>query len=328
MRKLLKFYLKKRILNLCVLSLILVVVTISVLLNYKFEWQGEIFYSPISMLAIFMVVLSTLVPLCEFSFKMNKANIDTLYSMPIKRAKIHIARLLMGLIEIIVPFTISYIIFLIWVLIAANFYNFGYFIGFYFLLLALGIIVYLILIFVYTRANTYHDGIIFICFYSIILEILFSIVRKFTDIIQSWSYSLYSPFFTLCYIFNEKSLGHYVDGYVILNAVLPTVIYLVLAIGFSLIYFHDIYHERPENISQRSNSWFGYKVLIPITIVLLSIYSLANYYIVIYILGAVGAYFIYVIYQRSFRIRRENVFIYFTSLFIGTGLGLLFFFVF
>lgn len=56
MRKLLKFYLKKRILNLCVLSLILVVVTISVLLNYKFEWQGEIFYSPISMLAIFMVV--------------------------------------------------------------------------------------------------------------------------------------------------------------------------------------------------------------------------------------------------------------------------------
>lgn len=328
MRKLLKYYLKKRILNLSVLSLILVVVTISVLLNYKFEWQNQIYYAPISMPAIFMVVLSTLVPLCEFSFKMNKANIDTLYSMPIKRSKIHFARLIMGLIEIIIPFTLSYIILLIWILAAANFYSFSYFIGFYFLLIGLGIIVYLIIIFIYTRANTYHDGIIFIAFYAIILEIFFSIIRSFTDVVQAWSYSLYSPFFTLCYIFNEKSLGHFIDGYVILNAVLPVIIYLLISIGFTFIYFHDIYRERPENISQKSDSWFGYKVLLPVTIVLLSIYALANNYIIIYILGAVGAYFVYVIYQRNFRIRRENVFIYFASLFIGTCLGLLFLFIF
>ena len=328
MRKLLKYYLKKRILNLSVLSLILVVVTISVLLNYKFEWQNQIYYAPISMPAIFMVVLSTLVPLCEFSFKMNKANIDTLYSMPIKRSKIHFARLIMGLIEIIIPFTLSYIILLIWILAAANFYSFSYFIGFYFLLIGLGIIVYLIITFIYTRANTYHDGIIFIAFYAIILEIFFSIIRSFTDVVQAWSYSLYSPFFTLCYIFNEKSLGHFIDGYVILNAVLPVIIYLLISIGFTFIYFHDIYRERPENISQKSDSWFGYKVLLPVTIVLLSIYALANNYIIIYILGAVGAYFVYVIYQRNFRIRRENVFIYFASLFIGTCLGLLFLFIF
>ncbi len=328
MRKLLKYYLKKRILNLCVLSLILVVVTITVLLNYKFEWMNHIYYAPISMPAIFMVVLCTLVPLCEFSFKMNKANVDTLYSMPIKRSKIHMARLIMGLIEIIIPFTISYIILLIWILIAANFYTFSYFIGFYFLLIALGIIVDLMLTFIYTRANTYHDGIIFIVFYAIILEIFFSIIRKFTDLVQSWSYSLYSPFFTLCYIFNEKSLGHFVDGYVVFNSVLPICIYLLIAIAFTFIYFHDIYRERPENISQKSDSWFGYKTLIPTTIVLLSTYSLANYYLIIYILGAVGAYFVYVIYQRSFRIRRENVFIYFTSLFIGTCLGLLILFFF
>lgn len=326
MRRLLKYYFKRRILNISIFTLILLAVTISVLLNYSFEYNGSIYYAPISMPAIFMVVLATIVPICEFSFKMNKTNIDSLYSMPIKRSKIHLSRYIIGISQIVIPFTISYGVLLVWIAVQANYYDYSYFIGFYFLLLLLGLIIYTIVIFVYTRANTIFDGIIFLLFYAVILEFVVSVVRNSVDAIHAWNYFMYSPFFTFCYIFNEKSLGNFIDSYTITNACISILAYFIISIVFAIIYFKDIYSEMPENISQKSTSWFGYKTIIPIAEVFLSIYTLANYSIVLYILVVVGSYFLYVIYQRNFKIRMNNFIIYIASLLLGTGIGLLYYF--
>lgn len=323
MRKLLKYELKHRILNITALSLIFSIIVVSVMLNYDASLQE---FAPLSLISISMAFLSIVVPIIEFRFKMSKSHIDTLYSMPIKRSKIHLVRTISGLFEIIIPYIISYLIFFIWIISITNKFYIVYFVEFFFIILLISLITYFIIIFAFTRANNLIDGLIFILMYAVTLEFLLNLVVHFTDSIHSWNYLLCSPFIFICHIFNEKSIGNYVDGYTIGNCVASISIYFVLAIIFTIIYYKKIYKESPENISLKSDSLWGYKVLIPALVTLISIYTLSWGLIVIYILVFVGGYLLYAIYTRTFRINRYNLMILIGSYILGTIIGVLYLF--
>jgi hypothetical protein len=63
--------------------------------------------SPILFITIMACILCTIIPVIEFSFKMSKISIDQMYSLPIKREKLYMAKFISGFIEIL---TITFLI--------------------------------------------------------------------------------------------------------------------------------------------------------------------------------------------------------------------------
>ena len=60
--------------------------------------------------AIEIIAVSIIVVLVEFSFKMNRIQAQQAYTFPIKREKLFLSRYLVGLFEIIIPFTVSFFV--------------------------------------------------------------------------------------------------------------------------------------------------------------------------------------------------------------------------
>lgn len=64
--------------------------------------------SRISVVYALLGILSFVVPALMYSFKMNKRSADVFYSLPLKREKIYLVKTLVGLILVLLPYTVAY----------------------------------------------------------------------------------------------------------------------------------------------------------------------------------------------------------------------------
>ena len=329
MRNLFKYYLKKRISVTAIITIICLVVSTVYLDVMDFVrigsyWVEETnsYYetlipssSPLGMIAIFAAILVIIIPVFEFYFKMRKINVDQMYSLPVKRSKLYIVKYIIGLAEIIIPITISYIYCVVWVACSKHMFDMIYFLPFYFSLIGVIVMTYTILCFIYTRANTFFDGLILIGIYMFVLPFLFISVDHLIES-DMWSYSfIYSPFFSITRIFNALlkhnalvNTPYYAfdfNGYMIYAIVLNFVTSLI----FGFLFFYLNPKDKAENAFERSTSWFSYKVLIPvITCVATIAFAESSDYIIPFII-AVIAYLLLAIYHRSFKVSwKELVF--------------------
>ena len=90
-------------------------------------------YPPLSTIFWCLILLLFIVPTIVYSFKMHKRSVDGYYSLPLTKGKLYFVSTVVGLILVLVPFTVAYWGGFIALLVRPdNPYSMGYFLPTYF----------------------------------------------------------------------------------------------------------------------------------------------------------------------------------------------------
>lgn len=282
--------------------------------------------SPILFITIMACILCTIIPVIEFSFKMSKISIDQMYSLPIKREKLYIAKFISGFIEILIPVSVVFIFCLLKVLFSNHMYETIYFLPYFVCLILFMFFLYSTITFFFTRGNTVIDGIINIVliifvvelFSSTIDSLLWGNIRNYFD---SGSCYLYSPISIISELFDNKlsaeainKLHTMYDEYYYTERVTLTtyeivsvIIFILIGIASTILFVVLNKKDKAEDSMQVSNSWFSYKVFIPVYMSLISLLMMDGSELIGFVFLFVGTYIAYVIYRRSLKIKKWDI---------------------
>lgn len=269
---------------------------------YRYNEVGEYvlkYYKPTLEFSVFVIwFLCFLVPVLQFSFFKKRRNLDYIYSMPISRTEVGAIHYAVGLLEVFIPFTVSYLInFLV-------FASWGFadnkllpFIPFYFWCLLFGWIFYSISCFAFNEANTIADGCVFMGFWSFI----FAMIAEVFDIINMSSYLI--PFVLLGEIisyYSSLAQGHSVkwpmeyydapESHLVEHVTVFFVIVAIAALVYLLVTFGKRRTEKAEDIS---DSPFGYVSMIPLYAILTVFYDIYVYLLIILTIATIVGYTIF-----------------------------------
>ena len=278
------------------------------------------------------ILMCFVAPVLVYAFKMNKRCVDCYYALPLKKNKLYFVKTLIGLLFVVVPFTVAYwITFLIFLIRPNNPYDMVWFVPAYFGLLFFAVCLYGYNAFAFTRANSVLDGIAFMVGYQ---SVLFLVVLLFfvwsngqlfsaqylLDFIPQWG----SIFFAVQ--MEARVLGSELTqsdlSYLGLNMTAMTFIMPLLrgVAGYALL-FGLLKKDKAEDSQQVCESWFGYKTLIPIftaTIIGLIVglllelsFSLS---VVVFVMFAVAAFVLMIVWRRKFVFGKVGWIVYGISL--------------
>ncbi len=256
-------------------------------------------YTSLYTTSLILCVLCTVVPPLELAAFKNRRNADMLFSLPVSRKKQAIAHWLNGLIQALG----TYILCFLGVVVSSAFLelkNVGHFVGYFFISLIFGALVYSVLLFAFNQACTVVDGVIFeilVAFGSgLAVTTFLGGVLNF-DVFKV-SYMVYAPL-------SDAGLYQIVkNGSFALPFESVLMCILLAALGGACIfgYIFSFERARAEKIGGISDSYIGYRSLIPIWAysLLASVGSIL--FIFIYIAVVVG----YIIFRRGFKFTRED----------------------
>ena len=249
--------------------------------------------------------LCFLSPVLVYSFKMSKRGVDGYYSLPLKKEKLYLVKTMVGLWLVLVPFTVMYWSgFLTLLCRAENPYDMFWYLPAYFGSVLLGICLFGLNAFLYTRANKIADGIVFMIAYIPLFLMLYKYATMAFHLRGRASYENFITFGGLI------EFGNAMNGLILRseNVTFSPLTFVVMPIlgvaGYALL-FILLPYEKGENAEQVSDSWFGYKILIPIyTAVLIGLNNGLNnngLNIIWFCTIAVAAIVATVVYQRKFK---------------------------
>ena len=267
---------------------------------------------------IVLGLLCYIVPVLQFKRFKKRRHLDLYYSVPVSRRELGATHFLVGLITVVVPYTLCYLEnFIVMLTRPAGSYDFLPMIGHYFLCLLLGIFSYSLFSFVFNQANTVIDGCIFMVIYSFAFALLtepIELLLRNTVNISNFGIepvtllgnaTLY--FENLIELKTVYGYSSFYDSYIQIWQIIAWMIVGVVALILFLLLFGRQPAEKTEEIS---DSWFGYKVLIPVLAALaMLIYSLpAND-------GGVITWFwvelitliAYTVYRRGLRYKKSDI---------------------
>ena len=255
---------------------------------------------PLSTVMIELCILCIVAPILMYSFKMNKRSVDAFYSLPIKREKIYLVKTLVGLLLVLIPYTLSYWLGFLSVVVRENHYHLVYFVSGYFLSVFLAVCLYGVNAFAFSRANRIVDGIVFMVFYTFILCLFVGLLSgffpKLNDKVNAGDYIIYSILFGWA-----DDISRLIAGKEIYNSLITPTKILVPALSGAVCYallFSLVRFEKSEDSEQNSDSWFGYKTMIPAYTVLMT--ALWGGDLLSYALIIVGAIILSIVYTRKF----------------------------
>lgn len=341
MLKMIKYNLKKRSLLIIITCVVVLAIAFALFLNDDFLRTYYIYSeiikysydvigpseSPMTFIAIIACILCTIIPIIEFSFKMSKISIDQMYSLPIKREKLYIAKFISGFIEVLIPVCAATIFCVIKVLLTDHMYEMIYFLPYFGCLVFFMFILYSTVTFFYTRGNTIIDGIINVVFIIFALEfvldtadsILWGPITKYYDAGTAY---IYSPIGNITYIFDNmlsaEAVREIYDTYgtpgsysirttLYIGELVPTIMLSIIGIGSAILFVVLNKKDKAEDSMQISNSWFSYKVFIPIYFSCISLLFMDGGELISFVFIFVGTYITYVIYRRSLKINKKDL---------------------
>ena len=285
----------------------------------------------IETLAIMLGALATIIPMLELADFKNRRNLDTLYFFPIGRKAMAAVHFISGFVQVATIYTAASVASGLYLLAKTDIFALEYLIPYYFLSLALGLVIYSVICFIYDRANTVTDGVIICILWVFVIWLVASIARESiikpfwgpdvwtTSYIEKWNESsylaewgiLYAPLNNLTVIYQDlleiNGNGKYYADIYLEHSYLFYVwgaIGLAAALGF--IYGFGI---RGANMAgEPSSSWLGYKMLIPVygyTTILYfaSLASDISLIVMLFVAMLIG----YVVYRRGFKLKRSDI---------------------
>ena len=265
MKKLFKYYIKKRIsilVALFVICLLVFIIGADPLDRYG-KAREELFIR----YPIVLGIITCIIPVIEFSFKMKKTNIDLMYSFPIKRDRLYLTKYLVGLFELLVPFVLASFVSIIVISTKENAYNLGFVFLYIIALVLVSAFSYTILSFVFIRQNTMLDGIILMLLSILALPMLVSIVKQFAYMpnFYSMGYEIFAPYSFITSIFIPLMVKEdYIWSSLMYNEIVGSSLIVMGAIIAFVYTAVTLKNDKSENCMQLSNAVVGYKILIPI----------------------------------------------------------------
>lgn len=272
--------------------------------------------SLISAPTIVLAVLCVAVPVMQFSYRMKGRDIDLWYSLPVTREKLTFVRTLGGLMLIFVPYTLSYWLGFVIVLLRENYFALYGYPLYYLASLPLGALLFGVYSFLYTRASSIGDGLVCMAGWTFALMLPFAFLSvRFPRLALPRSFSVWqlSPFGLLSWA------ADYFNEFICADA-LPALLPLAWTIPLTVLEGAGAYaglfltarRHRAENGGQLSSSLWCYRVLVPLYVFILasslSVDAIGSQ--LACIAGAfllVGGFICFVVYRRSFRLKTSDI---------------------
>ena len=269
--------------------------------------------STIGVPVVFLCILAYIAPVLEFSFFKKRINLNCAYAMPISRRALGLVHYLTGAITVFIPYTLSYFLNFILILTrGVQYYNLVPMIAHYFLCLLLGLAIYSMMVFAFNEANSTGDGILFMILWSFVM--LFAALAMGRHIsgmryshIFPFPWLLISKLTTSCQHLIEMTMPVYSGARDFLqtpHCIFWIVIWSLLGIASGIRFFLSFGKRRMEKTEEISDSFFGYRVLIPYFAVT-GIIALPSFsiWVIFEILTLIG----YTIYRRGFHYKLSDI---------------------
>lgn len=303
--------------------------------------------SAIGVFTAILCVLATIVPILQFSYRMKQRSADLWYSLPVSRTKLTLVRVLEGLVLVFVPYTLAYWLGVAGVALQGMEFAYIHYLSYYALSLPLGVGLFGALSFIFSRANTVADGIMFLilwaCLFPLIILVCLSDVTLFEADIASELpeyLSRYSGLEVSGYFFPYSALSYSAGAFeaIIFGQEVAQVSEIALCFAVPLAVVEGIAgyvglfvradRDRAENAGQISSSWLGYRVLIPAYIVLLlgCVAELMDGEIVMYVLVVLIGAALCFAYRRTFRLKIADIICLVVSITAGIILAVILFY--
>ena len=333
----LRKYLTHRLRSTMVLTLVLSILAVVVMAStvsvftwdvlYHYDANGNRLAEPqlvkkvqiefFGFIAFILGAMCTVAPIVELGDMKNKRNADLIHSLPVSRSKMAIAHYVSGAFQIFAVYTAGYITMVLKVLTSENVRFIQHkemlFVC-YFALLGVGLGLYSIFMAVFNSANTVIDGCLFIGAWSI-LPALFLIALGDFDGATGGAFGLSvleKIFVSGEYLLPHSALVVYDNFHSVLvgdeiftRYADAAVAWSVVGIICAAVYFYSFTKKRTEALGDVSGTAFGYKVLIPI-----GVFSMTQAFdedIVSFIFAALLGVVGYMIYRRSFKIKKNDL---------------------
>ncbi len=259
----------------------------------------------------FLCVLAYVLPVMEFSFFKKRINLDCAYALPISRRAMGVVHYLSGLVILFGTFTLSYLLnFLLMLSRGPGHYSFLPLLPHYFLSLLLGFALYSVMVFVFCEANTKGDGIWFMLLYTFVFSLVVSalgggVVSSSLSIPWMTIFDLTAYHGDLVSITKpEMSMMNYWGDPVCVGWF---IFWVTVGIGAALGFFFTFGKRRMEKTEEISDSYFGFRTLIPIYAVAGMLVFPASVLVLFWFIIELFALLGYTIYRRGFRYRKSDI---------------------
>ena len=278
------------------------------------KWITE-YCSTLYIPVIVVCALAYVLPVQEFSFFKKRITLDCVYSLPISRRAMGIVHYLTGLIILFGAFTASYLLnfasLLLW---GPGIYNFSPMIGHYFLCLLLGFSMYSVMAFVFNRANTKGDGIWFMILYTFVFVL---IVAAYVNITENWvisddvygaiSWGVIARMTTVYQRVVEFETGSIVALWKQPEFVSWFAFWVLAGIASAVGLFFTFGKRRMEKTEEISDSYFGFRTLIPTFAITGMITFEVSDSIILWVIIELFAILGYTIYRRGFHYKKSDI---------------------
>lgn len=332
MKKYFVYELKKSLFVMCALAVIATAVyVISVLTQMQNIDNFGLHYLTLSWIVACGGAMSVFVPIWKLRYLMKKRSVDLYYAMPLSHARILAVKFLVGLIVLFSSFTAAFWIGSFTAMGALSKYiNCAIFVPFYFSMLIPMAVIYALTSFIFTRAKRLIDGIMFVIMTGMSLGIFADNIPTFVrlcggDIYQyGFGASCFTPFgaLSIIVIYVDCNILKSLSGMPVVSAFdwvgMSLVAVLGIAAGIGLFFAER--RAKAEDCEQISESYFGYKVMIPLYAFSLALQS-ARISLVLTALIAAAAYAVSVLYKRTPKIGWIFAVIVGVAFIVGAVLG-------
>lgn len=322
------YELKKSLFPIVALALIVSVVTVTGVFAAPTESGMPRYGMPqtgVGYAAVWAGLLAAFVPVWVFGYKTKKRSVDLYYSLPLSNMQILCVKYFIGLIAIVAPFTVGYFL---GALSATVHYASGVLSGGYYMLTYLACLpslfcVYSICAFAFTRANRLLDGLVFIGLWIILPLFFFNFIARVIDYdVFPEGYLCFSPLSLVA-----QNLGEYI---VVPIKHLPLTLCVeeicavtavsAWAVAACVLTFVLEKKFKAENTGGISDSYFGYRTVLPIiTLSLIGSLNLGDYIsqIILFVVTCAVSYLMTVLYRRSFKIGKRAAIVFAASVLCG-----------
>lgn len=285
--------------------------------DYATQTYNDDYKSTLYIPVLFMCVLCYIVPVMEFSFFKKRRNLDCAYALPISRKAMGLTHYISGAITVIGVFTLSYLQNLMLLLArGVEYFNFPPMIAHYFLCVLLGLALYSIMVFAFNEANTKGDGIWFMLLWTFAIALVMLAVD---GIVDNNEYSLVYggcaiPWgvidsMTTSYQYIVE-MDHLESAYFWERPECFVWLFVWCAIGIAAAvgFFLSFGKRRMERTEEISDSFFGYRILIP-AYAASGMLTFAELDPIVWVIIEILALLGYTIYRRGFHYKKSDIII-------------------
>lgn len=284
----------------------------------------------------FLAFLCYIVPICKNAYLKKKKTIDYYYALPIKRTTLMNINLIVGLIEVLIPFTVTFFMGLFITMAKTDMFNYEYYIPLYFSLIGISIPLFVFNFFLSTRANSIVDSVLIVALYTFSIWLLFGFIESVFEASFKMPIEQLITFMPFINIGNAYSslISRGTDPYVVAGSKIYPHYYLCI---FEVLMYVPLFiftkKDKSERAEQISDSFFGYRTLIPFYLFTLisciiigtgsGVFSIiSNWFISVLMVVAAGLVG-YVIYYRKFKLPKRGWLALLISVVSGIAFGII-----